>query len=379
MAWWPWLVNHRHGFWEEYYLRSAAGEWSQPLATATWWGGYEARYRKVRVPILHISGWYDCCDEPPIKNFQLIRKLAAEPLARENQQLMIGPWTHGVGHSKEGELEFGPQAVLNPDSVSIRWFDHWLKGENNGAEKQSPVRVFVMGANWWREAADWPIPGTQFTKFYLHSSGDAHLTRGGGTLSAATPAAEPVDGYTYDPGSATPARVADTVPVPIGPANRAPFEKREDVLVYSSEPLKAAVEATGPLSAVLYVATSAPSTDFFVRILDVYPNGAAYPLHQIYVTGPYRTHWAKDVESGPEGLRIVKAEIGLPPTSVSFQPGHRIRVEISSAYAPVFRGLNVEPGSELTATKWNVAKQTIYHDQAHPSHVLLPIVPQAGR
>src|SRR6185295_1602243 len=121
---------------------------------------------------------------------------------------------------------------------------------------------------------------------------------------------------------------------------------------------------------------SAPSTDFLVRLLDVYPNGAAYNVFQIYVTAPYRTHWSKEVEEGPEGLRIIRAAIGLPPTSIAFRAGHRIRVEISSAYAPAFRGLNVEAGTELTATKWNVAKQTIYHDKTHPSHILLPVIPR---
>ena len=91
---------------------------------------------------------------------------------------------------------------------------------------------------------------------------------------------------------------------------------------------------------------------------------------------PYRTHWAKEVEEGPEGTRIIKAEMALPPTGVLFQPRHRIRVEISSAAAPRVRGLNVEPGTEPYATKWNVAKQTIYHDQAHPSHIVLPVIPR---
>lgn len=379
MQWWPFLANHRYGFWEEYYLRAALGEWSKPISDAAWWGSYEQRYRKVRVPMLHISGWYDCCGEPPIKNFQLIRKLATEPLARDNQQLMMGPWFHGVGTAKVGELDYGPQALLDPDSVSIRWFDHWLKGEDNGVEKQPPVRVFVMGVNRWREAADWPIPGTVFTKFYLHSTGDARLAHGGGSLSTEPPASEPVDRYTYDPGSPTPARISDSADVAIGPANRSALEKRQDVLVYSSEVLKDPVEVTGPLSAVLYVATSAPSTDILVRLIDVHPNGSAYNVYQIYVTAPYRTHWAKEVEEGPGGSRIIKAEIGLPPTSISFQPGHRVRVEVSSAFAPVFRGLNVEPGTELNAAKWNVANQTIYHDQAHPSHILLPVIPGGKR
>jgi putative CocE/NonD family hydrolase len=329
----------------------------------------------VKVPVLHISGWYDCCPEPPIRNFQAIRRLAREPLARDNQQLMLGPWTHQVGGSTIGELDFGPSARLHPDSVAVRWFDRWLKGEDNGVERQPPVRVFVMGANRWREATDWPIPGTRFTNFYLRSAGDARLARGGGGLSTEPPGDEPADRYTYDPAHPTPAVASDSGEVPLGPADRTPLESRDDVLVYTSEALRSPIEVTGPLSAVIYAATSAPSTDFFVRLIDVHPDGRAYNVFQIYATAPFRSHWAKEVTTGPGGERVRKAEIWLPPTSVRFGAGHRIRVEISSAYAPPFRGLNVEPGTELTATRWNVARQTIYHDRERPSHVILPVIP----
>lgn len=376
MTWYPFMVRHRYGFWEEYFLRAAAGQWSGSIADAEWWGSYEARYRKVRVPILHISGWYDCCSEPPIKNFQLIRALSTTPLARDNQHLLMGPWPHSVGQRKVGEIDFGPNAAFDPDSLAVRWFDRWLKGENNGIEKSARVRVFIMGANMWRDASDWPIPGTQFTKYFLHSNGDARLNRGGGTLTTAAPLAEPVDRYTYDPGNPTPATLSDTATVPLGPADRSALQKRDDVLVYTSAALGAPVDVIGPLSAVLYVVTSAPSTDFLVRLIDVHANGAAYPVHQLYVTTPFRTHWSKDVETRLDGTRVIKAAITLPPTGLRFLVGHRIRVEVSSAYAPLFRALNVEPGSEYTATKWNVARQTIYHDSAHPSHILLPIVPR---
>jgi putative CocE/NonD family hydrolase len=384
MKWWSFMLNQRYGFWEEYFLRASLGEWSKPLPTAgAWWGSYQERYRKVRVPMLHISGWFDCCGEQPIKMFQLIRQLATEPAARENQQLMMGPWTHGLGKRKNGEVDFGPQAVLDPDSVSLRWFDHWLKGQDNGVDKQPKVRVFVMGENRWREATDWPIPGTTFTKFYLHSKGDARLVRGGGSLSPAAPADEPVDRYTYDPGNPTPGRRSiDTAEAVLGSsdmiygsADLSTLERREDMLVYTSEAMKDPIEVTGPLAAVLYLTTSAPSTDLIVRLLDVGPDGKAYNTFLTY-SGPFRTHWAKDVETGPDGKRIIKAEIQLPPTSVVFRPGHRIRVEISSAAAPRIRGLNVEPGAEATATKWNVAEQAIYHDATHASHIVLPVVPR---
>ncbi len=374
MKWWPAFLTRRSGLWEDYYLRAAQGEWVKPLDDAAWWGGYEARYRKVKVPMLHISGWFDCCGEPPIKNFQLIRKLATEPLAKDHQSLMMGPWTHGVGATKNGDVDFGPSAKMDPDSVTVRWFDHWLKGEDNGVEKDSAVNVFVMGENRWRAASDWPIPGTKFTKYYFHSKGNAHLSAGGGTLATEAPATEPVDHYTYDPSNPTPeARTVDSLIG--GSAERLLVEKRADVLVYTSGVVKDPVEVTGPLSAVVYLATSAPSTELWVRLIDVYPDGTAYNVFLTYAN-PYRTEWSKEVEQGADGARIVTADIMLPPTGILFRPGHRIRVELSSGSFPMQRSLNLTAATELTATQANVASQTIYHDAKHPSHIVLPVIPR---
>ena len=374
-------MNHAYGFWDEYLLRAAAGNWSGPISN-DWWKQYAERYRKVQVPILHVSGWYDCWADPMIWNFQQIRKHATEPMARDHQQLMIGPWQHRLGRTLKGIDYFGADSRIDTDEVSVQWFDHWLKGLDNGVNKRRAVRVFVMGENRWREADDWPIPGTRFTKYYLHSRGSAQLAEGGGgQLSTRAPGAEPVDHYTYDP--------ANPITIPTlsiaQPADMRETEQRSDLLVYTSEVLEAPVEVTGPLSAVIYVATSAPSTDLIVRLLDVLPDGTA---HSVFGTStpPYRTHWAKDVRTAADGTRIVKADMSLYPTSIVFAAGHRIRVEISSSFVvdaknfglPKYgsRGLNVEPGTELTAARWNVAKQTIYHDRAHPSHIVLPVVPK---
>jgi putative CocE/NonD family hydrolase len=378
MPWWPAMLDQRYGLWEQYFLRAARGQWTGHLADeASWWGGYRERYRKVRVPMLHISGWFDCCDEQLIKTFQLVRELATEPAAREHQHLLLGPWTHGVGNRKEGDLDFGPQAAFDPDTAAVRWFDHWLKGEDNGVDRLPTVRAFVMGENRWREAKDWPIPGTEFTKFYLRSAGDARLAGGssGGGLSREMPQGVPADHYRYDPANPTPEILsADSAWVP-GPLDRSAIERREDVLVYSTDPLDGPVEVTGPLKVVLYVSTSAPSTDVLARVVDVWPDGHAYPVFATYGATPYRTHWSKQVETSANGTKIIKAEIMLPPTSIVFAKGHRIRLEIASAAAPTFFGLNVDPATELTATKWNVADQTIYHDEAHPSHMILPVIP----
>ncbi len=375
MKWLYFLQNQRDGFWEEYFLRAAAGNWSGPIDTDAYWKNYEERYRKITVPMLHVSGWYDCCGGPQIEMFQFIRKFATDPLARNNQQLMFGPWEHHWGQSKAGDLDFGPKAVMDPDDVSMQWFDHWLKGEDNGVDKQKPVRVFVQGEGRWREADDWPIPGTQFTKFYLRSTGEARLAKGGGRLATEAPAEERADAYTYDPEKPTPEILSANGSWESGPVDRAALERRDDILVYTTEALRKPVEVTGPLSAVIYVGTSAPSTDLFVRLIDVQPNGKAYPTFVPWVD-PYQTHWSKEVETAADGTRIVKAEVTLPATSVLFQSGHRIRVEISSAAAPTFRGLNEAPEKEGTGTTGTAAHQKIYHDAARPSHILLPVIPR---
>jgi putative CocE/NonD family hydrolase len=231
-----------------------------------------------------------------------------------------------------------------------------------------------MGENRWREAADWPIPGTKFTKFYFHSKGDAGLSSGGGGLTTDPPETEPVDRYTHDPNHPTPeTRRIDSLLG--GSVERTAVEKRPDVLVYTSEAITDPVEVTGPLSAVLYLTTSAPSTELWVRLVDVYPDGTAYNVFLTYPNA-YRTEWAKEVEKAADGARIVKADIVLPPTGVLFQPGHRIRVEISSGSFPMAVSLNVPAATELTATQANAAAQTIYHDAAHQSHILLPVIPR---
>lgn len=384
MEWWNGFMLHQNeGFWEEYFLRAAAGNWSKPMDNTAWWASYKDRYRKINVPMLHISGWYDCCGEQPIKVYQLTRELASDPVVRENQHLILGPWVHSVGERKGGEVDFGETAAMDRDEISLWWFDRWLKGENNGVEKSARVRAFVMGENRWREADDWPIPGTKFTRFYFHSKGSAQLSGGGGALSTAAPGKEPVDRYTYDP--------ADARPIPVqtltGPVDMAASQMRDDVLVYTSEPLKTPVEVTGSLAATIYISTTAPSTDLMVRLFDVYPNGVVYPLFYTY-PDPYRTHWAKEVKDGPNNTKIIKAEIALPPTSNYFKEGHRIRVEIASSSSmdatalglagriAAAHGANNDPAHDTDVTEWTVAKQTIYHDAARPSHIVLPIIPR---
>lgn len=375
MPWWPFLQNVRYGFWEEYYARAKDGNWSDAIDMSHWWATYLDRYRNVNIPIMHASGWWDCAPEQMIKTFQMVRQHSDHAIARNNQKLVIGPWPHQVGGTRLGEYDFGPEAAWNPDEQAVLWFDKWLKTEPSNFKEEPPVQVFVMGENRWRMAQDWPIPGTEFTPFYLHSNGEARLRHGGGTLSRDLPDQERPDQYIYDPGNPTPAANGPGEDYSIGPVNMSLIEERDDVLVYTSEALEAPVEVTGPLTATIYISTTAPSTDLFVRLVNVHPDGTAINTFATYSAIPYRTYWSKNSVTTDDGVKIIQANITLPPTSIVFKRGHRIRVEICSACAPEHHGLNVEPGMEGIAERWNVATQTIYHDKDHPSHIMLPIIP----
>jgi len=376
MPGWEWILREENGRWEQYFARSAAGNWTEPIEMNQ---DFEALYAKVNVPILQMSGWFDCASDFCFYNYQQVKRYSQFPSGRKNQQVMIGPWNHWIRLApKIGEFDFGPESVVDIDEMALRWFDRWLKGIPNGIDDDPPVKVFVMGKNEWSKVSDWPLPETVFTPFYFHSSGKANSLNGDGLLSTHSPENEPPDNYVSDPGIPTPSVTGldNTDIIKTGPVDMSSIEKRDDVLVYTTSELKADVEVTGPLQVVMYVSTSAPATDFFVRLMDVHPDGKSYPVFYTYAN-PYSTRGLKAVGGGVDNSKILKCEIELPPTSNLFFKGHRIRVEISSSAYPLFRNLNIE-GDVANATEYNVATQTIYHDKIHPSHIILPIISQKG-
>jgi putative CocE/NonD family hydrolase len=376
MPGWKWLLQEENGRWEFYFARAAAGNWTDPIDLRK---DYKGLYARVNVPILQISGWYDCASDFCFYNYQQVKRFSQFPNGKNNQQVMIGPWNHWIRLApKIGEFDFGPESVVSIDDTAIRWFDRWLKDIRNGVDEESPVKVFVMGRNKWRKAGDWPIPGTVFTPYYLHSLGKANSHNGDGLLNDEMPENEPPDTYVSDPGKPTPSVTGldNTDLIRTGPVDMSDIERRDDVLVYTSAKLKKDLEVTGPLQVILYVSTSSPATDFFVRLMDVHPNGKSYPVFYTYAN-PYSTRGLKAVDTDRNKRKILKCDIELPPTSNLFFRGHRIRVEISSTAFPLFRNLNID-GDVAHATEYNVATQMIYHDMKHPSHIILPIIPHEG-
>ena len=336
------------------------------------------RYEQVKIPVLQIGGWYDIFSDGTLNNFVGMQERGGSQLARENQQVVMGPWHHSS--SKEthaGEVDFGNASVLDLNEVGLRWYDHWLKGIDNGAESDAPLRIFVMGVDEWRDEREWPLARTQFTPYYLHSGGSANTLLGDGRLSPECPGDEPSDAYEYNPAFPTPTRGGGTCCNPEivdwGSFDQRPVEYRNDVLVYTSEPLEEDLEVTGPVVVKLQASTDGRDTDFTAKLVDVHPDGYARNLCDGIIRGRYRESPERQKLLEPD--TVYEFTINLWTTSNVFLKGHRIRVDIASSNFPRFdRNLNTgNPVAEDTEIR--AAHQQIFHDAARLSHILLPVIP----
>jgi putative CocE/NonD family hydrolase len=354
------------------YLR----DWvAHPYYDAYWAArGVRERRQDIEAPIFAIGGWYDIFAKTTLEHVNAVRATSRSSQARKHQHVLMGPWTHGISDTgKVGDLDFGKVSVVNLRELQTQWFDHWLKGEDNGVDRWAPLRIFVMGRNVWREEQAWPLERTRYTKYYLHSQGATQTREGNGTLSTAEPGSEPADEFVYDPNDPVPTLGGcNLFGCPAGPKDQTAAETRQDVLVFTGDPLAAEIEVTGPVKLVLYAATSAPDTDWTAKLVDVYPDGRPFNLCDGILRARYR-----DSRSQPRFLEPGKPyryEIDLWVTSSVFLPGHRMRVEVSSSNFPRFdRSLNsAEPFG--TGTTWRTATQTVYHDRARASYLLLPVV-----
>lgn len=335
------------------------------------------RYAQVPASTVSVSGWYDPFLNGALHNFNGMGSQAGASGAKH--KLVIGPWSMDLNQSTlVGNVDFGPNTVVDLYQLELRWYDHFLKGYENGIDQEAPVRIFVMGDNVWRDEQEWPLARTQFTTYYLHSAGKANTLTGDGSLDTQVPSIEAPDSYTYDPADPPPTLGGSNGPfagsLPMGPYDERPVEKRRDVLIYTSAPLTAPLEVTGPIQATIYAASAAQDTDFSVKLVDVLPDGTA----RILQNGIMRARYRKGI-AHPDLLepgRIYPLEIDLRATSNVFQAGHRIRVEIASADFPRFdRNLNTGDDNENKVGMIR-ATQTIYHDEQHPSHLVLPIIPR---
>ena len=365
------------------------------------------------IPVYHVGGWYDSWDA-------MTSNLNYATLAKNKkslQRLIMGPWTHGGRQrSYAGEAEFGPEAAIKFDDFQLRWFDHWLKGVDNGVDREPPVRIFVMGGGdahktpegrvfvggHWREEHEWPLARAVGTPYYLHE---------GGGLSPQKPAGETPTQYEFDPHHPVPT-VGGNIsshnappskhPTMLRPGDSGnlmeqgaydqrcrvelwtcddtrPLAARNDVLVFETAPLEQDMEVTGRLIVKLWASSSAVDTDFTAKLVDVYPPNKDFPdgvdlnVGDSIVRARYRNS-LEHAEMMKPG-EVYPFTIEMYPTSLLFKKGHRIRVDISSSNFPRF-DVNPNTGEPLNGNRrWAIAVNTIYHDAQHPSQIVLPVVP----
>ena len=353
----------------------------------------EDHYAQIQVPVYGMGAWYDIFLGGTLKNYVRLKTEAGTEAARKGQRLVVSVGGHAGGSStgKVGAVEFGSKLPADGDEAMLRWYDWLLKGEANGVEKEKPVKIFVMGKNEWREEDDWPLARAKNTKYFLHSAGAANGIApsgsptvsgqagqaGNGTLSTVAPAEEKPDQYVYDPSDAAPTiggpLCCGALPTGIGPQDQRPAEARGDVLVYTTPAFAKDTEVTGPVSLDLYASSSAVDTDFTGMLVDVWPNGFAQNLTSGILRLRYRNSQEKPELANPgETYHIT---VDLWATSNVFLAGHKLRLEVSSSNFPRF-DRNLNTGEEQArATRMVKATNVIYHDKAHPSAVVVPIVP----
>ena len=380
--------------------RRAFGEfWRQPGIYAE---GYYERY--AAVPMAHLSGWYDPYARTATENYQGLTRAKRGPM-----QLILGPWTHGdrsLGYA--GEVDFGPAAAVDGNlaedffALRRRWFDCWVKGLDNGVDREPAVRVFVMGGGlgcktaagrldhggFWREGADWPMPGTQWTRFHLRA--DRALSEALPEESAASLV------FTADPRDPVPTiggAISSGEPVmragaydqrtrsevfgarlPYGP-----LATRRDVLSFATPPLAADLEVAGPVELRLWISSDNLDADIHAKLVDVYPPNPDYPhgfamnLTEGLLRLRYRQSWAEPAPMLPG--EVYPVTIALFPTANLFRRGHRLRLDLAGSNFPHF---DVNPNSgepEGSSERPQIATNRIFVDRGHPSHLVLPVIP----
>jgi len=353
-----------------------------PNDPAWYRGGLFHDDMKIDVPGLWFMSWYDVSIGPNLATYNFVRRTASPAVGKE-QWAIIAPtlhcaYTRSTENTVVGERSVG-DARFDFMGLTMAFFDRFLKGEPHTALDTTPrVRYYTMGINRWQSSDTWPPAGAKPLTFFLGSAGKANTLSGDGILSATSSTSDHPDAFIYDPLNPVPSTGGNVCCQPglVGGAmDQQKLEAdRPDILVYSSAPLKEGMEISGPVTATLYVSSDAKDTDFTVKLIDVYPDGHAYNLDETIQRARYRDGYDKQVFMQPG--QVYKVTLSPMNTSNYFEPGHRIRIEVSSSNFPRFdRNLNTGGNNERDST-FVLAHQRLLHDAAHPSHVVLPVIPR---
>jgi len=332
-------------------------------------------------PMLMINSWYDVSIGPNVALFEYETKNAANQNARDNMFMVIAPTTHcaeGIVESQHtivGERDLG-DARFDYVGLVQKWFDHFLKGVDNGITNEPKVRAYMMGANQWRTYDTWPPKEARYVDYYLDSDGSANSRAGNGRLTLTRPARAGSDSFAYDPmhpvQSLGGSICCFSENFQGGAFDQAEIEMRDDVLVYSTPPLAKTLEIAGPVKVSLFLSSDAKDTDLTVKLIDVYPNGKAYNLDESIQRVRWRDGWEKPVLM--ERGQVYKVDVGPLVTSNAFLAGHRVRIEVSSSNFPRFmRNLNTG-GNNYDEKDGVVAHNVIYHGPDHASVIVLPVL-----
>jgi uncharacterized protein len=373
-------------------------------------GGGDAFYRDMGVevvdhlddykdiPVYHVTGWYDSWSLQ-VAN---LNYPALHAHKKSLQRLIVGPWMHSrPNFSYAGDAQFTPDAAIDLNAFELRWFDRWLKGIDNGVDREPPVRIYVMGGGevhktpdgrvfvggHWRDEKEWPLARAKLTPYFLHA---------GGVLAADSPAAAAPITYRFDPRHPVPTLGGNLssqgVLASAGATDQrcsadlwtctdaAPLSSRDDVLVFSTAPLPQDLEVTGPLVVKLWASSDSPDTDFTAKLIDVYPPSSDFPagidlnIGDGIVRARYRNGPMTEAQMLERG-KAYEFTIEMYPTSILFRRGHRIRLDISSSNFPRF-DVNPNTGEPLNDNRSSrIAENTVYLDPAHPSRIMLPVIP----
>jgi putative CocE/NonD family hydrolase len=331
------------------------------------------------VPALHITGWFDGDQPGALQNFPRMRRDAKTERARAGQFLITGPWGHGFNMVTQlGDVDFGSESMIDMAAIELRFFDRYLKGIENGIEKEDPVWFFVMEENRWRREKTWPPAAMRETALYLGSDGDARKRMGNGklALTAGAGGTAAADEYRYDPKDPpeVPDEVWNDLTGQFATMDLAKLEDREDALDYTSAPLAAPVELSGPFRAVLWTSSSAADTDYAVAISRLDPSGRLLRI----AGGVQRVRYRNGTDEPAAPGEIVRVEVDGWASSIRLRAKDRLHVEVASTAFPGYaRNLGtLEPIA--TGETIVVATNRILHDAQHASHVLLPVVPREG-